>query len=126
IGLARPPEVSNQSTGTLRAPTGSPCRIRAQHVGPESGSADGTLRHARFRNPHPSKRIAPIIEIIAANRARNPCDSVMVNNGLELMHKRSYVALRSARQPSMLPNRNTSNSERLASRDRRGRGTNVY
>jgi hypothetical protein len=27
----------------------------------------------------------------------------MVNNGLELMHKQSYVALRSARQPWLLP-----------------------
>lgn len=125
-GPSRPPEVSNQSTGTLRPHARSRCRMRAQNVGPESASADDALRHARFRSPCPSKGIAPIIEIIAANRARNPCDSVMVNKGLEIMHKRSYVALRSVRQPSMLPDGNTSNSERLASRDRSVGGTNVY
>jgi hypothetical protein len=54
-------------------------------MGPEAGSVDRLPKHARFRNPRPSERMALIIVTITATRARNPCDSVMVNNGLELI-----------------------------------------
>lgn len=68
-------------------------------MGPASRLTSCVLAHARFRNLRPIEQMTPTNAIIAAIRARNPCDSGMVNNGLELMHKRSYVALRSVRQP---------------------------
>jgi hypothetical protein len=54
-------------------------------VGPVSSAAGSVLWHPRFRNPRPTKRTAAIMAIITAIRARDPCDSVMVNDGLELI-----------------------------------------
>jgi hypothetical protein len=43
------------------------------------------LWHARFRNPRPTKPSAAKIAATSHNKARDPCDSVMVNDGLELI-----------------------------------------
>src|SRR3954453_4430480 len=88
-------------------------RTRAQNVGLLFGPAHDFQLHARFRKPCASKRTTLIRAMIAATNARKPCHSVMVNRGLKLMHKQSYVALRSARRRLGAAAQSTSNSARL-------------
>jgi hypothetical protein len=90
--------VSNQSTGSLRAHATLLIKMRNHDLLPSSIRAGCLLPHDRVRNPCPTRASRPRIQTTVASKARNPCDSVMVNNLLELIHKRSYVALRSVRR----------------------------
>jgi hypothetical protein len=115
MGPARPRPSSNQSTRTWRAEPSSTVRIRARTDGPLFRSTRERQLRARLCIPWASQRRAPIKATIAAAKSRMPCHSVMVNRGLKLMHKLSYVALRSARRRLGAAAQSTSNSARLES-----------
>jgi hypothetical protein len=95
---------STQNTGARTAgsqgpPSGLPYR------GPTAGTTNGRLSsHVRSRNPSCSQRIAEMTPRIAAEAMHNPRNSVVVNDGLELIRTIVCSARACAQQHSRLPN----------------------